>query len=142
MPRLTFSATLAALLATGVTATAAPGPSAAADEATRITEIPGSGFTVMLPPSPRAGTPADAAPGSRQNWSSDSQNSLNKGNSEDGLPSGTMVSYGAFMSRLRELTGVSPAARVIQPQEAGTGEPVADPETAAAAAARSNRRQP
>lgn len=101
-----------------------------------------AGFTVMLPPSPRAGTPADAAPGSRQNWSSDSQNSLNKGNSEDGLPSGTMVSYGAFMSRLRELTGVSPAARVIQPQEAGTGEPVADPETAAAAAARSNRRQP
>jgi hypothetical protein len=70
MPRLTFRATLAALLATGVAATAAPGPSAAADEATRITEIPGSGFTVMLPPEWRI-WPAEATVDRREIWATD-----------------------------------------------------------------------
>lgn len=53
------------------------------------------------------------------------------------LPAGATVSYGAFMRRLRELTGAGPSTRAVQPEAAAdTGL-----ETAAAAAARGNGRQ-
>ena len=110
-----------------------------------------AGFTVVLPPGPRTGmdgTTAGVSPGSRPNWSGDAGSSLdissnlNDGNDGEGLPAATTVSYDALMNRLRELTGVGPAARAIQPQAPGEGEPATDPETAAAAAARGNGRQP
>jgi hypothetical protein len=54
------------------------------------------------------------------------------------LSTGAAVPYGAFMRQLRELTGAGPGTRAIQPEaSADTGL-----ETAAAAAARGNGRQP
>jgi hypothetical protein len=108
-----------------------------------------AGLTVVLPASRStranrtAGDVPDAAPtGSPQSWSSDLDTSLNKGINEDSLPPGATVSYGAFMERLRELTGTGPASHAVQPNAAGAGDPAADPESAAAAAARGTRRQP
>ena len=76
--------------------------------------------TVVLPASPRTGV-EEATPGD---------------------PAGSPVSYGAFMNRLRELTGAAPAARAVLSQVADEGEPGRDAESAAAAAARGDRRQP
>jgi hypothetical protein len=108
-----------------------------------------AGFTVVLPASrsihasSTAGDVADAgSTESPRTWSSNQNNSLNKGINENSLSPGATVSYGAFMGRLRELTGTGPAAHAVQPSTAGAGDPAADPETAAAAAARGTRRQP
>ena len=49
MPRLSFRAMLAALMATGMMSAAAPGLSATEDETVRIDRDPGSGYTVELP---------------------------------------------------------------------------------------------
>jgi hypothetical protein len=92
----------------------------------------GAGFTVTLPNSGKT-----------------KKNAMNPANSAgisatglDEMPPGSSSSYGAFMRRLRDLTGGPAGSRAIQPDATSGEDSGQSAETAAAAAARGTRRQP